>query len=244
MIKIAKSKYLDIYNFIKENIQNEVYLPEEKIPSENELKDLFGVSRNTVRRAIDMLSSDGLLSSVHGKGVFVMKKIPINFLLGGTESFKEATLKNDLKYKTTVPIFEILIVDESINKKTHFPVGKIVYHIVRIRNIDNENVILDENYFLEEITGGLNVTIAMDSIYEFLENKKKLKISGAQKVISIENSTKLDNKYLDLNDCRMVVLVKNYAYLDSGIYFEYTESHHRPDKFIFRSYAKRLQKQF
>lgn len=120
--------------------------------------------------------------------------------------------------------------------KKYFSMREVVYHIVRIRNINNENVILNKNYFLKEIAEGLNATIAMDFIYKFLENRKNLKISGAQKVISVENLTKLDDEYLDLNDFRMVVLAKDYTYLDSEIYFEYTESHHRPDKFIFRSY--------
>nr|WP_307776185.1 UTRA domain-containing protein [uncultured Cetobacterium sp.] len=120
--------------------------------------------------------------------------------------------------------------------KKYFSMREVVYHIVRIRNINNKNVILNKNYFLKEIAEGLNATIAMDFIYKFLENRKNLKISGAQKVISVENSTKLDDEYLDLNDFRMVVLAKDYTYLDSEIYFEYTESHHRPDKFIFRSY--------
>ena len=120
--------------------------------------------------------------------------------------------------------------------KKYFSMREVVYHIVRIRNINNKNVILNKNYFLKEIAEGLNATIAMDFIYKFLENRKNLKISGAQKVISVENLTKLDDEYLDLNDFRMVVLAKDYTYLDSEIYFEYTESHHRPDKFIFRSY--------
>ncbi|MGL5701792.1 MAG: GntR family transcriptional regulator, partial [Cetobacterium sp.] len=166
---MAKSRYLEIYNFIKENIDNGTYPPEEKIPSENQLKDIFSVSRNTVRKAIELLSSNGYLSSVHGKGVFVIKKIPVNFLLGGTESFKEASLKNGLNYKTTVPVFESLIVDEEISKKTHFLIGEEVYHMIRIREINNEKVILDDNYFLKEVVDGLTVSIAMDSIYEFLE---------------------------------------------------------------------------
>ena len=123
--------------------------------------------------------------------------------------------------------------------KKYFSMREVVYHIVRIRNINNKNVILNKNYFLKEIAEGLNATIAMDFIYKFLENRKNLKISGAQKVISVENLTKLDDEYLDLNDFRMVVLVKEYTYLDSGISFEYIELHHRPDKFIFRSYWKR-----
>ena len=145
---MAKSKYLEIYNFIKEKIDSGTYSPGEKIPSENQLKDIFSVSRNTVRKAIDLLASDGFLSSVHGKGVFVIKKIPVNFLLGGTESFKEASLKNSLNYKTTIPTFETLIVDNELSKKTHFSIGEIVYHIIRIREISGEKVILDVIYFL------------------------------------------------------------------------------------------------
>lgn len=236
---MAKSKYLEIYNFIKENIDNGTYPPEEKIPSENQLKDIFSVSRNTIRKAIDLLASDGLLSSVHGKGVFVMKKIPVNFLLGGTESFKEVTLKNGLKYKTTIPVFETIIVDNELSKKTHFQIGEIVYHIIRIREISGEKVILDDNYFLKEVVEGLTASIAMDSIYEFLENKKGIKINGAQKIISVESPSKEDIKYLDLREINLVVIVKNFAYLENGILFEYTESHHRSDKFVFSSYAKR-----
>lgn len=236
---MAKSKYLEIYNFIKEKIDSGTYSPGEKIPSENQLKDIFSVSRNTVRKAIDLLASDGFLSSVHGKGVFVIKKIPVNFLLGGTESFKEASLKNSLNYKTTIPTFETLIVDNELSKKTHFSIGEIVYHIIRIREISGEKVILDDNYFLKEVVEGLTVSAAMDSIYEFLEKKKGVKINGAQKIISVEPPSSEDEKYLDLKGTNLVAIVKNFAYLDSGTLFEYTESHHRSDKFIFSSYAKR-----
>lgn len=236
---MTKSRYLEIYDFIKKNIDDEIYLPEEKIPSENQLKDIFSVSRNTVRKAIDLLASDGLLSSVHGKGVFVMKKIPVNFLLGGTESFKEASLKNSLKYKTSIPIFEVLVVDDELNKKTHFPIGEIIYHIIRIREISGEKVILDDNFFLREVVEGLTTSIAMGSIYEFLENKKRIKIKGAQKIISVEPPSEEDKKYLDLRGNNLVAIVKNFAYLDNGTLFEYTESHHRSDKFVFSSYAKR-----
>ena len=236
---MSRNKYFEIYDFIKKKIKEGVYLPEEKIPSENELKDLFKVSRNTVRKAIEMLSSDGYLTSVHGKGVFVIKKIPVNFLISGTQSFKEASITNDLKYQTTVPIFEVITVDEEISKMTDFNVGEEIYHIVRIREIDGEKVILDDNYFLKSVLEGITVSIAMDSIYEFLEKRKNIKIEGTQKVISVELATEEDKKYLDLNQKNLLAVVKNFAYLQSGILFEYTESRHRYDKFVFSSYAKR-----
>lgn len=111
--------------------------------------------------------------------------------------------------------------------------------MIRIREINNEKVILDDNYFLKEVVDGLTVSIAMDSIYEFLEKTKGLKINGTQKIISIESTTKDDQKYLDLNGNSLVAIVKNFGYLENGLLFEYTESHHRTDKFVFSSFAKR-----
>lgn len=238
---MKKNRYFEIYEYLKNKILKGEFLSGEKIPSENELKTFFQVSRNTVRRAIDILASEGLLSSVHGKGVFVLEKSPLTFQLGGTQSFKEVSKKNNLTYITTIPIFEILTVDDFLEKKTGFSKGTEVFHLVRVRKIDKENVILDENFFLKEVAEGLTVSISIDSIYNFLENTKELKINGAQKIISVEPINELDKIYLDLKGNSLIVLVKNFAYLDNGVLFEYTESHHRPDRFIFSSFAKRTQ---
>lgn len=51
-----------------------------KIPSENELKDTFQVSRNTVRQAIQKMSALGILEAKQGEGTYV-KKIDTGFYL-------------------------------------------------------------------------------------------------------------------------------------------------------------------
>ena len=43
----------------------------DKIPSENELRDMLGVSRDTVRQAIKRMCALGLLESQQGRGTFV-----------------------------------------------------------------------------------------------------------------------------------------------------------------------------
>ncbi|MEV0483327.1 GntR family transcriptional regulator [Streptomyces sp. NPDC050508] len=45
--------------------------PGEKLKSENELKDEYGTTRVTVRKALSLLKADGLLISEQGRGVFV-----------------------------------------------------------------------------------------------------------------------------------------------------------------------------
>lgn len=51
-----------------------------KIPSENELKELFGVSRNTVRQAIQKMNALGILKARQGMGTFV-RKVDTSFYL-------------------------------------------------------------------------------------------------------------------------------------------------------------------
>lgn len=237
---MAVGKYIDIYNDLKYKIISNEYEPGKKLPSENDLKDMFSVSRNTIRRAIGMLSLDGYVTSVHGKGVFVMEKQPLKFLVGGLQSFKEVSSNNSLNYSTDIPIFEEMIVDESFSNKSGFTVGTKVIYMVRVRNIDTENVILDINYLNANIVKDITKADAMNSIYEYVENKLGLKISGAQKIVSVVPCSVLDKKYLDLKNNNLVAVISNFVYLDNGSLFEYTESRHRPDRFKFTTFARRV----
>ena len=56
---------------IEEAILGKKYLPGSKLPSENELCKMFGVSRTSVREAIQILHGHGLVSIEKGKGIFV-----------------------------------------------------------------------------------------------------------------------------------------------------------------------------
>ncbi|WP_300382953.1 trehalose operon repressor [Clostridium sp.] len=237
---MKKIRYIEIYDYLKNKIINEDFKSSEKIPSEKYLTELFNVSRNTVRRAINQLSFEGLVTSVHGKGVFVLEKQQFKFLVGGLQSFKEASLYNGIEYTTNLHNFEEIIIDEKLSKKTGFAIGSVVYYIVRSRYIDGEYSILDINYFLKDIITNLNETIAKNSIYEYIETVLNLKIAGAQKLIAMESINKLDSKYLNLKNYNQVAIIKNFVYLEDGALFEYTESRHRPDKFTFSTYAKRL----
>lgn len=72
---IDKNKSKPLYIQIKESIQSQIYdgklAKGNKIPTEVELMAIYKVSRVTVRKAINELVEDGLLSKQPGKGTFV-----------------------------------------------------------------------------------------------------------------------------------------------------------------------------
>lgn len=67
----ASPKYLELVRWINAQIQEKKLIAGQKIYSENELKEMFGVSRQTVRHAISVLEQEGMLRRVRGSGTYV-----------------------------------------------------------------------------------------------------------------------------------------------------------------------------
>ena len=59
-------KYILLINWIREKISTKELRPGSKLYSENELSAMFGVSRQTVRHAIGILETEGLVERVRG----------------------------------------------------------------------------------------------------------------------------------------------------------------------------------
>ncbi|MEA4911526.1 MAG: FadR/GntR family transcriptional regulator [Oscillospiraceae bacterium] len=69
-----------VYSQMFGRIISGIYKPGDRIASENELSEMYGVSRNTIRMALNRLSTLGLLEIRRGEGSFV-KKVGINMYL-------------------------------------------------------------------------------------------------------------------------------------------------------------------
>ena len=68
----TQSVYRQIYNDLMEKIIGGQYAAGDRIPSETELCDTYGVSRITSKRALDLLADEGLIIRKPGKGSFVI----------------------------------------------------------------------------------------------------------------------------------------------------------------------------
>jgi len=78
-----------IKSSLRQDILNRRFRPGQKLPSEAQLQLSFGVSRITVRQALNELQSEGLIDTINGKGSFVTQ--PANApRLGMLAGFKES----------------------------------------------------------------------------------------------------------------------------------------------------------
>ena len=69
-----------VYDQMLDNILNGVWPPGTKLPSENELTQMFGVSRVPIREALKKLSTMGITQTRQGEGSFVQMMTPGMFM--------------------------------------------------------------------------------------------------------------------------------------------------------------------
>lgn len=70
----GKPKYLEVVEWVKQQIDTGKLKAGNKIPSENALSNQFGLSRQTVRHAISVLENDEIVYSLRGSGTYISKQ--------------------------------------------------------------------------------------------------------------------------------------------------------------------------
>lgn len=245
-IEMPKKLYTEIYESLKQEINTGIYPPRTTLPGEEVLSSRFHVTRNTVRRALKKLQSDGLLYAVKGRGVVVLE--PVNsgqvvFSADNTEGFQGLRSFPQNKFiqqlDTDVLTFKEITVDEEIANATSFKVDDVVYFVERLRLFDGKGLAVDESYFRQEFLDGLTREIAESSIYNYIRNNDLFKIAAQRSLTSVESANRRDQQVLDLDDLNCVGSLKKFVYNDSGSLFECTETRFVPNQFSmvgFESY--------
>ena len=234
-------KYLDIYRELRERIETDIYPKGSTLPSEYQLVEEYGCSRNTIRRAIRGLAEDGYVQSVQGKGVVVLRRaiVQSEFTIGRIESMREAAERNGMTYYTKVISLEDDIIDKEHSKLTGFAPGTHVWIVRRVRYLDGEALILDTNWLDQSIVPEFSPELAEKSLYDYLEKDLGINIVTSLRRFTVDKCRRDDYQHLKLGDYNCVALVSCRTFNNEGVQFEYTESRHRPDRFIFFTQAKR-----
>ncbi len=234
-----ESKYKNLYKQLLEKIERGEYQPGAKLPAEGDMMEVYHVSRDTVRKALELLAQDGYIKKARGKAAEVLGKNKFHFPVSEIASFKEIYRFSDSKPKTYVENLEIVKNDKKLMEALQIGPEDEAYLLERVREIEGEKIIIDKDYFSRKVVENLPLRAAKDSVYEYLEYELGLKIGFAMKEITVHSAVNEDYRLLDMGIYDMVVVVKSYTYLDDSTLFQYTESRHRPDKFKFVDFARR-----
>ena len=98
------NKYLTIYKELANHIKNGKYKPNDLLPSETELMKAYNVSRDTIRKSLNILTQEGYIQKAQGKGSFVLDINRFSFPVSGVVSFKELGKRLGKEFDTDVKI--------------------------------------------------------------------------------------------------------------------------------------------
>lgn len=231
-------KYQEIFNDLKDKISQQIYPPDSHLPTEKELQVIYGASRDTIRKALSLMTDRGFIQKVQGRGSIVLRQEQLDFPVSGLTSYQELVDTHQLQSKTEVISLELLTVNSNLALLTGFEPHSKVWKVVRTRSIDGKILVLDTDYLSQELVPQLPMTVAKHSIYQYLENILDMDIAYAQKEITVEPTSEEERKIMQHKD-DYLVLIRSKVYLRNAQQFQYTEGKHKIDKFKFVEFARR-----
>lgn len=147
--------YVKIQNYILDNIQRGVYLTGDKIPSENELAQLFSVSRVTANMAIKELSIMGVVRRVKGKGTFVAE--PESLPTASKVLAPNLRLKPYGSKTHTLKQTSLIEIYPELCSKFHLPEHSLVYEIIRLIYHQGKVTAMDYSYVPYDLVGNFPI---------------------------------------------------------------------------------------
>ncbi len=229
-------KYYLVKQKIVEMINNEEIGPDGLIPSERELMGIFGLSRITVKKAIDDLVNEGYLYRIQGKGTFVKKDTLDQDLISIT-SCTQDILKLGMTPSKRLLKSEVIEADKVMLRKLQLSQGDKVYKVKRVYYANNDPVNLTTAYLPCKLFPLIDTyNFGVDSIYKVLETKYGTKITKAIRTIEAVLAVDEVARELKVKEGDPILLFKAVTYgMVNGreIPIESFKSFYRSDKFKF-----------
>ncbi len=227
--------YLRLAAILRDKVHAGEFAVGEALPSERDIAERMAVSRVTVRKAIDLLMREGVLSRKQGSGTFVAPRIeqPSSILAGFSEDLRRRGLVAGSVWLEKR--IDIAAPDEVI--AFGLPVHARVNRFRRIRTANGEALALEhavvpETYLPDPL-------IVADSLYAALDAMGAKPVTGLQRVTA-SLATEDEARHLDVPGGAAVLRIERRGYIADGTMVELTRSAYRGDRYDFVSQLRAL----
>ncbi|MFT8744643.1 MAG: GntR family transcriptional regulator, partial [Lentilactobacillus hilgardii] len=224
--------YIQIHNDIKRNIEAEKWKIGDRIPSERELSTEFGVSRMTLRQAIQTFVDEVILERRVGSGTFVANQ-KVQERMSGVTGFTDLMLAQGKKPSSKTISYHTMEPSLSEMEKLKITQDQSVLRMERIRYGDNIPICFEVATVPENIVAGLEKSEVTSSLYRALEQKKNLSLGKAQQTVSAMLASERIAEYLDIKRGDAILRLRQITYLQDGRPFEYVRTQYVGDRFEF-----------
>ena len=227
--------YKKIENDVKAKIQDGTYTGGDLLPSENELKDQYNVSRMTVIQALTNLVNDGYLYRHKGKGTFVSHN-KFEKSIHGVRSFTQEMESIGKKVSNKILHFKRIEAPKEIAEKLFLEEGDEIINVERVRYGDDIPVLYEQLYIPANLFKTITEADLKGSFYEYIEKRLGMNISYCLQSIEDSADTKVSSTLNVSKNAPTLLIVRN-TFLSNGRPFEFVKSYYRADRYKFVQHA-------
>ncbi len=225
--------YYQLRRMIQEKIENEELKPGDRLPSEREIAEEYGISRMTVRQGITELVRTGLLYRKQGKGTFVAEP-KIEQGMVNLTSFTEDMMQRGLVPGARVVDARCVEATRKIAGLLKLGVDRRVIRIERLRLANGEPMALETSHIPYQVGPSLvDEELSSQSLYELLERRFGVRLASARQSVEPVLANEYEARLLGVEEGSPLLLIERITCTASGEPVEYAKSVYRGDKYKF-----------
>lgn len=208
--------------------------PGDQIPTEADLITHFGVSRTTVRRALQDIENAGLIRRQAGRGTFVT--IPrLNQELRRVTGFVEDMDKHGLRASAQLITAELVEASQRVADALKVPLGSEVAHIDRVRLGNGQPISVDVSYLVRDVGDVvMQHDLATNPIYSIIEDVIGEPLSYADYAIEATVADTLLARLLDVAAGSPILDIERTTYGSADRALMYENLYYRADRIRYR----------
>lgn len=214
---VEKPLYVQVKDFVTNYIADKNLYPGDPLPTEVELMDMLHVSRTTLRNALDILQSDGLISKQQGRGTFVANPRYEENLTSLSSFTEDVTLRGQ-STSSVVLSNQLIIPPSDMALDLQISCKDPVFFLERLRKIDNKPVQIAQTYLPKKYLLKLDLTkidFTNESLYKVLI-EAGVNISTAEEVIEASISNAIDCALLNLPENSPILVNRRKLFNDNN----------------------------
>lgn len=245
MKPIDKSSPIPYYLQLAEMLRDEIGTEQSpgmpyQLPSENELAALQGITRATVRRALDVLERDGWIYREKGVGSFAAARRvehELTQLVSTTQDMRE----RGWSLTTRLVSLEQAPASPKVASALEIPEGAPCYRLCRLRLVDGEPISVQTPHLPVALCPDLEDHDLTSSLYQLLETRYGLRLWTGREILRARCALPHEEELLALEPCAAVMAMERVTYAATGQAVEYLESVWRGDRYDFAVSLSRPQ---
>jgi GntR family transcriptional regulator len=229
LFQVDRQSKLPLYDQIERNLRELIVSGKlkagETVPSEWELAELYGVSRLTVRKALDELVHQRWLSKRQGVGTFVTKP-SVTSIAPSRLSFTDQMTAIRRKPSSRLVSMGVEIVSPEITNSLLLSQGDQVFCLTRVRLADNIPILLESAYLSLERFPDLETAegLAERSLYNYLIKSYNVTVTHIEQTLKPVLLTEEQASHLQTNPGTPSIRSDIVAYTSGGEPVEYSMS--------------------